>query len=140
MVRFARIACTFVSCMTLLSTGIARAQDWPQWRGPNRDGKARGFEAPKTWPKELTKKWSVKVGNGVASPSLVGDKLYVFTREGDDEVIRCLNAADGKEVWQDKYPSPAVRGGAASFPGPRSSPTVADGKVFTMGAAGILSC
>src|SRR5581483_11783340 len=104
-------------------------QDWPQWRGPNRDAKVTDFKAPKTWPKEPTKKWSEKVGNGVATPALVGDKLYVFTRVGGDEVISCRKAADGTEVWSDKYESPTFGGPDGSFPGPRSSPAVADGKV-----------
>src|SRR5262245_21451923 len=56
-------------------TGVAAA-DWPQWRGPNRDGKAAGFTAPATWPKELTQKWKIKVGKGDSTPALVGDKLY----------------------------------------------------------------
>ncbi|HEX5269387.1 MAG TPA: PQQ-binding-like beta-propeller repeat protein, partial [Gemmataceae bacterium] len=113
---------------------------WPQWRGPHRDARATDFKAPKTWPKDLTKKWAEKVGDGVATPALVGDKLYVFTRQGDDEVVSCRNAADGKEVWSDKYPSPSFRGPDSSFLGPRSSPTVAEGKVVTLGADGILSC
>ena len=80
-------------------------QDWPQWRGANRDAIAAEFKAPKTWPKELTQKWKVTVGEGVATPSLVGDKLYVFSRENGNEIIRCLNVADGRELWQDKYDS-----------------------------------
>ena len=97
--------------------------------------------APKTWPKELTNKWKVKVGDGVASPALVGDKLYVYTREGDNEITRCLNAADGKEIWKDKYDSGRFSGrGDTGYPGPRSSPTVADGKVVTLGVNGTLSC
>src|SRR5215470_1704154 len=64
-------------CVLLTAQG-ALAQDWPQWRGPNRDAKATGFSAPKTWPKELTQKWKVPVGQGDASPALVGDKVYVF--------------------------------------------------------------
>src|SRR5205823_12361832 len=59
----------------------AGAADWPQWRGPHGDAKVADFTAPATWPKELTKKWSVKVGIGVATPALVGDKLYVFSHE-----------------------------------------------------------
>src|SRR2546427_11026385 len=98
-----------VGCM-LSSANCLFAQDWPQWRGPNRDAKATGFNAPSTWPKELNKKWSEKVGNGVATPALVGDKLYVFTRLDDDEVIRCLDAATGKEVWQEKYAAQPARG------------------------------
>ncbi len=52
-----------VGCV-LLSASCVCAQDWPQWRGPNRDNKVAGFMAPKEWPKELTKKWSTKVGDG----------------------------------------------------------------------------
>jgi len=116
------------------------AQDWPQWRGPHRDGKVTGFTAPQTWPKALTQKWKVTVGTGDATPALVGDRLYVFTRQGDDEVTQCLSAADGKEVWRDKYAAQAVTGAAARHPGPRSSPTVADGKVVTLGVGGVVSC
>jgi outer membrane protein assembly factor BamB len=127
----------------LLGSG-AQAQDWPQWRGANRDAKVAGFTAPKEWPKELAQKWKVTVGEGVATPALVGDKLYVFTRQGGDEVTLCLNAADGKEVWKDKYEAPEPtkpgRGFNNEFVGPRSSPAVAEGKVVTLGAAGTLSC
>src|SRR3954451_13049468 len=77
------------------------AQDWPQWRGQNRDGKAAGFTAPATWPKELTQKWKVSVGDGVATPALVGDKLYVFSRQEGNEVLRCMEASTGKEIWQE---------------------------------------
>jgi outer membrane protein assembly factor BamB len=116
------------------------AADWPQWRGPNRDAKVTGFTPPATWPKELTKKWSVSVGDGVATPSLVGNRLYVLSRQGDSEYIRCLDAATGNELWQDKYKAEPATGSASSFPGPRSSPTVADGKVVTLGVQGTLSC
>src|SRR5712692_5213685 len=92
-----------VGCVLLLSASCVCAQDWPQWRGPNRNAKAEGFKAPQTWPKELTQKWKVTVGSGDATPALVGDKLYVFTRQGGDEVIRCVEAATEKELWQDKY-------------------------------------
>lgn len=124
----------------LILAGTGTAQDWPQWRGPNRDAHATGFVAPKTWPKELTQKWKVTVGEGVATPALVGDKLYVFSREGGNEVVRSLDAATGKEVWLDKYPTGGASGPAAGFSGPRSSPAVADGKVVTFGVRGILTC
>jgi outer membrane protein assembly factor BamB len=127
-------------CVLLLGVSCIWAQDWPQWRGPNRDARVTGFTAPKTWPKELTQKWKVTVGDGVATPALVGDKLYVFSREGGNEVIRCLDAASGKEVWMDKYESGGATGAASGFSGPRSSPTVAEGKVVTLGVRGILSC
>jgi hypothetical protein len=57
----------------LMSACCGWAQDWPQWRGVNRDGKAAGFTVPKTWPKELTQKWKTPVGQADATPALVGD-------------------------------------------------------------------
>lgn len=126
-----------VACL-LASTAFA--QDWPQWRGPNRDGKAAAFTAPQNWPKTLVQKWKVAVGEGVATPALAGDRLYVFSRQDNNEVIRCLDAATGKEIWIDKYESQGVSGPAARFSGPRSSPAVAEGKVVTLGVRGIVSC
>jgi len=131
---------TMAGCVVLFSASWVCAQDWPQWRGANRDGKVTGFAAPRTWPKELTQKWKVTVGQGDATPALVGDKLYVFARQGEEEVALCLNAADGKERWREKYAAQAVTGPASRHPGPRSSPTVANGKVVTLGVGGILSC
>lgn len=129
-----------VGCVILLITTGVFAQDWPQWRGTNRDGKLSGFTAPRQWPEQLTQKWKVTVGLGDATPALVGNRLYVFTRQGEDEVTLCLNARSGKELWRNTYPAQAVTGAASRHPGPRSSPAVADGKVVTMGVGGVLSC
>ncbi len=126
--------------LILGSGAAASAQDWPQWRGPHRDGRTAGFIVPEVWPKELTRKWRTTVGLGDATPVLVAEKLYVFTRQGDDEVIQCLSALDGNRIWETRYPAEAVKGPAASHPGPRSSPAVADGKLVTLGVAGVVSC
>jgi outer membrane protein assembly factor BamB len=123
-----------------LVVGTSVAQDWPQWRGPNRDNKLAGFTEPKVWPKELTRKWTVPVGIGEASPVLVGDKLYTFGRQGDDEVAACLDAATGKEIWRDKYASAKIGGPAAGYQGPRSTLAVGEGKVCTLGVRGAVSC
>ena len=108
--------------------------------GPNRDAKAVGFKAPDAWPKELTQKWKITVGDGVATPALVGDRLYVFTRQDANEIIRCLDAATGNEIWSDKYEAKSADGFARDFPGPRASPTMSDGKLITLGVRGTLSC
>lgn len=138
--RIALLSAAFLLSAIMLLAGAASANDWPQWRGPNRDGKASGFKSPDAWPKELKQKWKITIGDGVATPALVGDRLYVYARRDRDEIIRCLDAATGKELWQDKHEAESPRGGAAGFPGPRSSPTVADGKVVTLGVQGTLSC
>lgn len=116
------------------------AQDWPQWRGPQRDNKVTGFTEPKDWPKELAKKWTVSVGIGEASPVLVGDKVYTFGRIGGDEVTTCLDAATGKEVWSDKHAAAAIGGPASGYQGPRSTLAVGEGKVCTLGVRGTVSC
>ena len=118
-----------VGCIFLVGTGCIFAQDWPQWRGANRDGEVSGFAAPSKWPSALTQKWTTTIGSGDATPALVGNKLYAFARQGADEVTLCLNAANGKEIWRDKYAAQAVTGAAGRHPGPRSSPAVANGKV-----------
>ncbi|GIX02498.1 MAG: serine/threonine protein kinase [Thermogutta sp.] len=122
-----------------LAGDLAR-EDWPQWRGPNRDGKIPVFQAPEGWPPSLSKKWEVAVGAGDATPALVEGRLYLHTRQGDEEVILCLDAESGQQIWATKYPSPPVTGPASRHPGPRSSPAVAEGTVVTLGVAGIVSC
>lgn len=131
-----------VASILLVTAGVSVwADDWPQWRGLNRDGKATGFKAPGTWPKQLTQKWKVTVGVGDSTPALVGDHLFAFGRQDADEVIQCLDAVSGKVLWESRYPAGhVVTGPPARHPGSRSSPTVADDRVFTLGVGGILSC
>lgn len=127
-------------CTVLVSVSSISAQDWPQWRGPNRDAKATWFSAPAAWPKELKRSWKVSVGQGDATPAWVGDRIYVFARQEGREVALCLEAATGKEIWRDGYDALAATGPSSRHPGPRSSPTVLDGKVITYGVRGTLSC
>jgi len=129
-----------IGCFILCTVTAVSAQDWPQWRGVHRDGKVTGFKAPEKWPGALTQKWTVTVGLGDSTPALVDNKLYVFTRNDADEVIQCFDAENGKELWSERYAARAVTGPAARHPGPRSSPTVAQGKVITLGVGGVLSC
>ena len=135
-----RVMSLVFSCALMATASWGMPQDWPQWRGPSRAARASGFNAPETWPKELTQTWRVVVGEGVATPALVGDKLYVFARQEGSEVILCLDAVTGKEQWHDKYESLGATDPASDFSGPRCSPTVAEGKVVTLGVRGILSC
>jgi len=134
------LAISLLITLILMNSHDTFSQDWPQWRGINRDCVVKGFQAPASWPSELKQQWKVTVGFGDATPVLVGDKIYLNTRQGDNEVILCLNAANGKEIWKNQYSAMAVTGPAASHPGPRSTPAVANGKIVTFGATGIISC
>jgi outer membrane protein assembly factor BamB len=132
---------SFFAAIQILYQPFSFSQDWPQWRGINRDSKVTGFKVPATWPADLKQEWKVTVGFGDATPLLSGNRLYLNTRQADQEVILCLDASTGKELWRDAYPSIAVTGPSASqHPGPRGTPAISDGKIVTFGAAGIVSC
>jgi outer membrane protein assembly factor BamB len=118
-----------------------RSIDWPQWRGNSRDG-AANFSAPATWPDKLNLKWKVDVGIGYAAPIIAGDRVFAFSREGEDEVMRAIDAASGKVVWETKYnatykPNPAATSKHGT--GPKSTPTFADGRVFSLGMTGVVT-
>ena len=124
-----------------LASPRAAAQDWPQWRGPDRDGSVTVFDVPASWPAGLTRQWTVDIGYGYGTPILVGDRVYVFARQGDDEVMLALDAASGETLWRSSYDAtfemmPAT---ARHGPGPKSTPTYADGRLFTLGISGIVT-
>lgn len=121
--------------------GFSQKNDIPGWRGLGRDGRFYGFKAPAVWPRELTKAWEVTVGLGDASPVIVKGKFYLHVSQDSVETLLCLNAKTGKEIWKTAInKAPKVTGGGASHPGPRSTPYVSNGKVFTLGAGGIVAC
>jgi outer membrane protein assembly factor BamB len=121
--------------------GGTAAQDWPQWRGPNRDGAVPSFDAPTTWPGTLTELWKVEVGLGYATPLLVGERIYMFTRQQEDEVMTALEAQSGKVIWRTSYPAPFAMNPATSKhgAGPKSTPAFADNRLFTLGMTGLVT-
>ena len=128
-------------CCAFLST-TAAAQDWPQWRGPNRDGNVSGALIPASWPRTLKEQWKVTVGIGHSSPVVSNGRIYVFARQGEDEVLLSLDASTGKEIWRSAQPisyemNPAAVGHGK---GPKSTPVVSNGTVCTLGISGVLSC
>lgn len=116
--------------------------DWPQWRGPNRDGMARDFSVPSHWPAALKEEWKVTVGEGHSSPVAADGKVYVLARQGEEEVVLCLDNLSGKEIWRASYPAPYTMNPAATGhgKGPKSTPAFSGGKLFTLGINGVLSC
>ncbi|PYR28211.1 MAG: hypothetical protein DMF92_14655, partial [Acidobacteria bacterium] len=130
------------SCgLTGVVTGQNATADWPQWRGPNRDGTLATFVEPRTWPERLNERWKIEVGTGYATPIVVGNRVYAFSRQQENEVMRAIDADSGKVVWETSYPArfkmnPAT---ARHGPGPKSTPTYADGRLFTLGISGIVT-
>ncbi len=123
----------------LARTGLA--DDWPQWRGPNRDGITPSFKSPKQWPENLKLKWKVIVGFGAASPVIAGNRVYLFTNHGQGEVVTAVNLSDGKQVWQDSYQVSYERQEMEKelSKGPKSTPVFDKGRLFTVGVSGIIS-
>ena len=120
----------------------AWAQDWSEWRGPGRDGVAAGISLPANWPGELQRVWQVEVGEGYSSPVVSGDRVFIFSREGGEEVVRALNLEDGSTIWRSSYGAPYRLNRAASShgSGPKSTPILAAGRICTLGISGVLSC
>jgi outer membrane protein assembly factor BamB len=139
----------------LLSASAGRAADWPQWLGPQRDGVWRETglvtKFPDGGPKVL---WRLPVGTGYSGPAVADSRVYVMDRERPvdengkparptragipgKERILCCNAADGKVIWKHEYDCPYK----VSYPtGPRTTPLIRDGRVYTLGAMGDLLC
>src|SRR6266851_854287 len=119
----------------------AAAQDWPQWRGPNRDGVSHAA-FPAVWPKSLHQKWKTEVGVGYSSPVVAGGAVYVHTRQDNDEFVSRLDLATGRIAWRVKYAAPFEKNQYAlqMSKGPHSTPVVAADRLYTFGVTSIVSC
>ena len=119
-----------------------RASDWPQWRGPNRDGISQEKGLLKQWPKDGPKLlWQLKdIGSGYSTPAVVGQRLYLMSNEGmDNEFVFALEAADGKRVWSTTLGKVGPNDGP-QYPGSRSTPTVEGDVLYALGSDGDLAC
>ncbi len=127
-----------------LAAVLAEAQSpaaWPQWRGPARDGVASGFTPPAAWPAQLSKQWEITVGAGHSSPVAAGNRIIVHSRIANREIVAAYDLKSGKQLWQDGVEAPYTVNPAATAhgPGPKATPAIADGRVFSLGISGIFS-
>lgn len=126
-----------------VANNVSSAADleWPGWLGPKRNGWVKGFQPPAKWPERLTKGWQVEVGTGYGSPLVSGGRVYQHARQGEDEVLWCLDLKTGVVKWRKSYAAPFKIGGGGERhgKGPKSSPVMADGRVFTLSITGLLT-
>lgn len=124
-----------------LGTLSSRADDWPQWRGPDRTDVSGETGLLKSWPADgPTKVWTSREGGlGYSGFSVVGDSVFTMGLEidGDDEFIICLDANTGKRKWKTAIGSRFKNGWGD---GPRSTPTIAEGHCYAMSGNGTLAC
>ena len=123
------IGCGVLTSMTVTAGG------WAVWRGPKSDG----ISAEKTWNptavKSLKTKWEAQVGKGYATVTLSNGNVYTMGNTGGTDVIYCLNEKTGKPVWKFDY-----RCKEGKFKGPRATPVIVDGKVYTLSREGHVYC
>ena len=142
------ISAFVVSAGIVWSSGIARADDWPNWRGPRHDGISR--ETGWRWDRLKDGSavlWRKSIGTGFASMAVVGGRVYAFGntgKEGDgkeaeqQDILWCLDAATGREIWKHAYLSPLLPKNHEG--GPSATPTVEAGKVYTLSKHGQVFC
>jgi outer membrane protein assembly factor BamB len=138
-----RAAIIVILMCSLVAAGQAQqaASDVTQWRGANRDGAIGGFTAPASWPAQLTQRWKIDVGFGYATPIVVGNRVYVFSRQGEEEVMSAIDAGSGKVLWRTAYAAPFEMNNAAKphGPGPKSTPVFSNGRLYAIGMTGIVT-
>jgi len=138
LLRTSSLAALFIA---LLMAPLARAEDWPAWRGPERTGISKEQGLLKSWPKSGPKLlWQTKtVGEGFSTPSVAAGVLYAMGNEEGQEYIYAVDVnAQGKQLWATSLGK--VRHAGAGYPGPRSTPTVDGDFVYTLGLNGDLVC
>jgi len=139
----------FCSCFLTASVspsigaGAAAAGDWPQWRGPDRNGVSREVGLLKQWPAGGPKLlWQLSdIGDGYSTPSVVGSRIYVMSNRGmDNEFVLALAVNDGRTIWTTRVGNVGNPNQNPSFPKARSTPTVDGNRIYALGSDGDLVC
>jgi outer membrane protein assembly factor BamB len=131
-----------LTTMLFLSQLSLLAFDWPQWRGPVRDGVSKETGLLQEWPKEGPKLlWQVKdLGGGYSTPAVVGERIYVMGNEGtENEFVRALSVSDGKTAWTVRVGKVGPNQGP-QYPAARSTPTIDGDRLYALGSDGDLVC
>lgn len=127
-----------LSALISLTVLSALASDWPQFLGPNRNGTYSGTNLAESWPKEGPPiLWQKQVGQGFSGPVVADGRLIILHRLQDRETVECFDALTGKQLWSHDYPT-GYRDDFGFDEGPRATPAIAEGRVYTFGAEGML--
>lgn len=123
-----------------MASMTAAAADWPQFLGPDRDGISLETNFAPSWPAEGPPvRWKKDVGQGFSGPVVARGKLILFHRKKDEEILDCLDAKTGADIWHFSHPT-HYQDDFGFDEGPRSTPAIADGRVYAMGAEGFAQC
>jgi outer membrane protein assembly factor BamB len=118
----------------------AQKNSWPQFLGATRDAVYHGDDLAEDWPKEGPRMlWQAHAGEGFSGPVVAEGKVILFQRIANEEVVECLDWLTGKPLWKFSYPT-KFKDGIRADNGPRSTPTMVDGRIYSYGAEGELHC
>ncbi|MBC8137975.1 MAG: PQQ-binding-like beta-propeller repeat protein [Fibrella sp.] len=122
--------------VSFFGSAETRANDWPQFRGPARNGISAETgllsQFPAAGPKRV---WGVNIGKGFSNVAVKAGRVYAIGNDGSQDIVHCLNAATGRMIWQYRYPC-----GAGDYEGPRATPLVAGNNVYTLSREGLALC
>ena len=123
-----------------VSVSASASAQWPQWRGPDRNGTVVAASTP-AWPAAWKRAWRVDVGEGYSSPVVSGGRVFVHSRKDPDEIVTAIDLVSGKVLWQSKYASAFAKNQYATqmAKGPHSTPLVVGDTVFTVGGSAVVS-
>ena len=126
--------------LAITGSAIASAQ-WPQWRGPSRDGIVPAANVPASWPDKPTLKWKQAVGEGYSSPVVDAGRVFVHSRQDPRETVAAFNLVSGEQLWSASYDAAFTKNQYATqmAKGPFSTPLVATGRVYSFGVTAVLS-
>ncbi len=121
---------------------IGFADDWPQFRGPGRNGISTEQGLLQQWPENGPPlAWRIEgLGGGYSAPAIAGGRIYGMSNRGDDEVVWALSEKDGKELWVTRLGPRCEEGGGQGREGPACTPTVVGDRLYVIGAAGTVGC
>lgn len=132
---------SLILSLLVMGSSVSRLsadEDWPNWRGPHANGH---WDAPpllESWPEKLPVIWEAKVGPGFSGLAVAGGRVYTLDRQAETERIVCFDAGGGRLLWTSAYK--ADYGDLDHGKGPRSTPTIHQGRVYTLGAVGHVRC
>ncbi|MCH7726208.1 MAG: PQQ-binding-like beta-propeller repeat protein [Planctomycetes bacterium] len=131
-----------VCCSFFVDPSNSRADDWPQWRGPSRDGVWRETGIIEKFPADkLAIRWRMPINSGYSGPTVADGRVYVtdrLTKPSQRERVLCFDYKSGRQIWAHEYPCRYI--GISYQAGPRACVTVEDGRAFAVGAMGHIHC
>jgi len=131
-----------IAAILVIMTGNSLGADWPQWRGPNREGKSADTGLLKEWAKDGPPlAWKITgIGGGYSAASIAAGRIFGMSNRGDDEVVWAMSETDGKELWVTRLGPAFSQRASQGREGPACTPTVDGERLYVLGLGGDVAC